>query len=113
VASAKNLKGEELMPTFTRQELIHIANLSALKLEEHEIDLFTQQIQKILSYVDQLQRVTIAQQAESIRNVNIFREDVVVKSDAKAVLAQAPQVDDVFFAVPKILDEKKSEGGSL
>ncbi|MFA6263665.1 MAG: Asp-tRNA(Asn)/Glu-tRNA(Gln) amidotransferase subunit GatC [Candidatus Babeliales bacterium] len=98
------------MSTFNKQELMHIANLSALKLEEHEVDLFVQQIQKILSAMDQLQSVTVARQAEHVRNVNIFRDDVAIKSDAKAVLAQAPQVDDVFFAVPKILDEKKSEG---
>jgi aspartyl-tRNA(Asn)/glutamyl-tRNA(Gln) amidotransferase subunit C len=98
------------MPTITRQELMHIANLSALKLEDHEIDLFTQQIQTILAYIDQLQSVAVTSQAPSIRNINILRDDVAVKGDAKAVLAQAPQVDDVFFAVPKILDEKKSEG---
>ncbi|MFA5306797.1 MAG: Asp-tRNA(Asn)/Glu-tRNA(Gln) amidotransferase subunit GatC [Candidatus Babeliales bacterium] len=98
------------MPTITRQELMHIAHLSALKLEDHEIDLFTQQIQTILAYIDQLQSVTITTHAQSIRNVNILRNDVAIKGNAKAVLAQAPQVDDVFFAVPKILDEKKSEG---
>ncbi len=98
------------MPTITRQELMHIANLSALKLEDHEIDLFTQQIQKILAYVDQLQAVTVTTQAANVRNINIFRDDIAQRGDAKAVLAQAPQVDDVFFAVPKILDEKKTEG---
>ena len=98
------------MPTITRQELMHIANLSALKLEDHEIDLFTQQIQTILAYIDQLQSVAVTTQAASVRNINILRDDVAVKGDAKSVLAQAPQVDDVFFAVPKILDEKKSEG---
>lgn len=98
------------MPTITRQELMHIANLSALKLEDHEIDLFTQQIQTILAYIDQLQSVTVTTQAASVRNINILRDDVAIKGDAKVVLAQAPQVDDVFFAVPKILDEKKSEG---
>ncbi len=89
---------------------MHIANLSALKLEDHEIDLFTQQIQTILAYIDQLQSVAVTTQAASVRNINILRDDVAVKGDAKSVLAQAPQVDDVFFAVPKILDEKKSEG---
>jgi aspartyl-tRNA(Asn)/glutamyl-tRNA(Gln) amidotransferase subunit C len=98
------------MSTFNKQELMHIAHLSALTLEEREVDLFIQQIQQILLYMDQLQHVSIGHQVEHVRNSNIFREDVTMKSDAKAVLAQAPQVDDVFFAVPKILDEKKSEG---
>ena len=100
------------MSTFNKQELMHIAHLSALKLEEQEVDLFVQQIQQILSYMNQLQQVNIVQQTGHVRNINIFRDDVVVTSDAHAVLAQAPQVDDAFIAVPKILDEKKSEGAA-
>lgn len=94
------------MKSLNKQELLHIANLSALKLEDKEIEFFSQQIQQILSYIDQLQTVAITAQPEQIKNINIFREDKALQGDAHAVLAQAPQVDDGFFAVPKILDEK-------
>jgi aspartyl-tRNA(Asn)/glutamyl-tRNA(Gln) amidotransferase subunit C len=94
------------MADFNKQELLHIANLSALKLEDHEIDAFVGQINTILTYVDQLKQVQVADQVSQVRNINIFREDEPIKGDAKDVLAQAPQVDDNYFAVPKILDEK-------
>jgi aspartyl-tRNA(Asn)/glutamyl-tRNA(Gln) amidotransferase subunit C len=94
------------MATFNKQDLLHIAHLSALTLEESEIDVFTNQIKTILTYVDELQQVTLSHQAESVSNVNVFREDIAVKADSASVLAQAPLKDDNYFTVPKILDEK-------
>jgi aspartyl-tRNA(Asn)/glutamyl-tRNA(Gln) amidotransferase subunit C len=94
------------MTTFNKQELLHIAKLSALKLEEHEIEVFTEQIKTILSYVDQLKSVDAIAQTQEIRNINIFRQDEPIKTDSAPILAQAPAVDEKYFSVPKILDEK-------
>lgn len=94
------------MASFNKEELLHIAHLSALKLDDKEIDLFVDQIKTILGFVDQLKEVKISTQAESVHNVNIFREDTAIKTDASAIMEQAPVVDGPYFAVPKILDEK-------
>jgi len=94
------------MATFTKQELLHIATLSALKLEESEVAVFTEQINTILTYVDQLAPVVIKPVDQDIRNVNVFRDDVAVKKDRDAVQAIAPEVDEGYFVVPTILEEK-------
>lgn len=94
------------MTTFNKQELLNIAKLSALKLNEQEIDLYMGQIQSILSYVDQLQAVPITSDQTNVRNSNIFREDIAIQKDNTLVLQQAPEVDEGYFTVPKILDEK-------
>lgn len=94
------------MAHFNKQELLDIAHLSALKLEEHEIKVFTEQISAILSYVDQLAQVNIVAQTNQAGNVNIFRQDVAIKTDSTPILAQAPETDENYFVVPKILDEK-------
>lgn len=94
------------MITFDKKELLDIANLSALKLEDNEIALFTEQIKAILSYVQQLQEVQITTKATHTGNVNIFREDIVYKTDNMPILAQAPKIDENYFEVPKILEEK-------
>jgi len=94
------------MSAFNKQELLNIANLSALKLEDSEMIQFEQQIKAILAYVDQLQTVPLSDNISRVRNVNIFRDDVAVKIDTTAILAQAPEVDENYFTVPKILDEK-------
>jgi len=94
------------MTTFTKEELLHIANLSGLPLAEHELDQFRQQINAILTYVDQLQTVKLGQEAAGVRNVNVLRDDRAERKDSAAILAQAPETDDGYFVVPKILDEK-------
>ncbi len=94
------------MITFTKEELLKIAQLSGLKLETNEVDSYTQQIGSILEYVEQLKEVTITTEAQSLRSVNVMREDVSIRSDSAAIRSQAPEVDETFFAVPKILDEK-------
>lgn len=94
------------MTTFNRDELEHIAHLSALKLEEQEIELFIKQIKQVLTYVDQLTEVTVSQQVFPVRNSNVLREDLAIKTNSKPILALAPQADDGYFSVPKILDDK-------
>ena len=94
------------MATFTKEELLHIAKLSALKLEESEVAAFTGQIQSALSYVDQLAPVVIKPVETNVGNVNVFREDIVVKKDRDAVMVVAPEVDEGYFVVPTILEEK-------
>lgn len=94
------------MATFTKEELLHIAKLSALTLEENEIAAFTGQINAVLQYVDQLAPVVIKEIDTDIRNVNVLRDDIAVKKDRTDVLAVAPEVDEGYFAVPTILEEK-------
>ncbi len=93
------------MTTFTKEELLHIATLSGLKLDDQEIPVFTEQIKAILGYVDQLHNVPGVQVAVQ-QQPNVLRDDVSRPTDATAILATAPETDDGFFVVPKILDEK-------
>ncbi len=94
------------MTTFNKEELLNIAKLSALHLNDQELSLYAEQIKAILAYVDQLKTVQITAEATSIRNVNIFRDDTAVPKDGSLMLARAPEVDEGYFTVPKILDEK-------
>ncbi|MBY0353333.1 Asp-tRNA(Asn)/Glu-tRNA(Gln) amidotransferase subunit GatC [Candidatus Babeliales bacterium] len=93
------------MTTFNREELLKLAQLSSLHLEENEIDTYVERLSAILAYVKQLQEVSKTSEAEQVRNVNVFREDAVVVCDrAEEMLAQAPEREDHYFVVPKILD---------
>ena len=94
------------MTTFNKDELLHLADLAGLPLEEHEIALFSEQIKAILAYVDQLQTANLGSEAAPTRTDNVLREDVAASKPNAAILAQAPETDDGYFVVPKILDEK-------
>jgi aspartyl-tRNA(Asn)/glutamyl-tRNA(Gln) amidotransferase subunit C len=94
------------MAEFNKEELLKIAKLSGINMTDQDIVLFTGQIQKVLSFIDQLQAVNISATAESVRNVNILRNDTCVPSTAANPLDLTPQRQDRYFVVPKILDEK-------
>ena len=93
------------MVTFNREELLKLAQLSSLHLEESEIDTYVERLSAILGYVRQLQEVSTTHEAEQVRNINVFREDNAVACDrTEEMLAQAPEREDHYFSVPKILD---------
>lgn len=92
------------MTQFNKEDLLVIAKLSALELNDEEINLFTKQIGGILSYVNKLQEVDTSVNADPVRNQNIFREDIVQPCNADAVLAQAPEREGRYIVVPNILD---------
>lgn len=94
------------MADFNKEELLKIAHLSALKIDDKEIDIFVEQIKTILSYVDQLQQVPQSAETLPVRNINFFREDIAIQCDSSEILAQAPERNETYFVVPTILEEK-------
>ncbi|MFC1830215.1 Asp-tRNA(Asn)/Glu-tRNA(Gln) amidotransferase subunit GatC, partial [Thermodesulfobacteriota bacterium] len=77
----------------TRDEVIHVANLARLDLDEAAIDTFAEQIGTILEYVDTLKRVDtegVAPTSHAISLTNAFREDTVTDDfDRDSALANA------------------------
>jgi len=71
------------MINFDKEELLNIAKLSGLKLDNNEITLFAQHIPKILDYVEQLQKVNMTDEVEyitykeSIKHKERFDQDVL------------------------------------
>lgn len=96
------------MAEFNKEELLKIANLSAIKLNNEELAAFSQQIQSILDYVDQLKEVLTTDQhvGQYVGNTNILREDEAIQSNPQPILECAPQRDGNYFVVPKIFEEK-------
>lgn len=94
------------MTTFNKEELHKIAQLSALKIDDSEVDAFVAQMGTILEFVDQLKQVTITAQAQPVRNVNVMRDDVAVQRPSEDLLSLAPERDGQYFVVPNILEEK-------
>ena len=92
------------MINFSKEDLLKLANFSSLYLDEREIDFYNKQLKMVLDYIDTLQQVPITEEAESVKNKNIFREDQSKATNAENVLNQAPQRKDRYFVVPNILD---------
>jgi len=95
------------MTKITRGEILKIARISHLDLHEDEIQPLISQIEQVLSYTERVKEVAADVQEPSTKNVNTFREDVVVKTDKKPILAQAPEREGDYFVVPMILESSE------
>lgn len=95
------------MADFSKQELLKVAKLSVLNLSDSEIDSFTNNLSKVLTFIDQIKEVEVSQTALQVKNKNILREDEVIPTDSTDILNLAPEKQENYFVVPKILDENK------
>jgi aspartyl-tRNA(Asn)/glutamyl-tRNA(Gln) amidotransferase subunit C len=92
----------------TREDVQRVATLARLRLTAAEEDRLTEQLDKILHYMDKLNELDtshIEPLANAVDRVNAFREDKVTnRPNPDALLANAPAKDDSFFQVPKIIE---------
>ncbi len=85
-----------------------IASLARVAVTEAEVAAMTGELNNILGWVEQLGEVDTAgvePLAAVIPNHLRLREDVVTDGDIRDdVLANAPQAEHGFFAVPKVIE---------
>jgi aspartyl-tRNA(Asn)/glutamyl-tRNA(Gln) amidotransferase subunit C len=94
------------MAKISKDDVLKIAAMSHIELQEEEIPALISQLEDVLTYAERVQKIAADVQEPQIKNVNVVRDDVVVPSDAQAILARAPQREDDFFVVPSILEDK-------
>ena len=95
------------MTKISSSDVRKVAQLARLELPDDQIEIYTAQIEEILSYVDQLQEIdtkNVSPTTRAVEVVNSMREDLVdVKCLREDILNQAPHREGDFFRVPKIL----------
>ena len=100
------MKDTKLMK-ITKDEVLYVADLARLDLDEASIDKFAGQIGTILDYVDKLNEVDtegIRPTSHAISLTNAFREDEQKEHlERDKVLANAPDKEDGSFIVPKVV----------
>lgn len=92
----------------TRKDVEHVALLSRLEIAETDIEKFTGQLDAILEYVDVLDTADtegIEPTAHVLPLKNVMRADEVRPSLARELaLSNAPEQEDGYFKVPKIME---------
>jgi aspartyl-tRNA(Asn)/glutamyl-tRNA(Gln) amidotransferase subunit C len=92
----------------TKHDVEHVARLARLRFTEDQLDLYTEQLNGILSYFDKLQEldttgVEAATHAVSLSNA--YRIDSVKQSlPEEASLQNAPEREHSCFKVPKVIE---------
>ena len=97
------------MTKITREEVKKVAHLARLELNENEINNHAEQLEKILDYIRQLEKIDtddIPCTTRAIEVINVFRKDEKKKSDCnEELLDLGPLREDKYFKVPKIITE--------
>ena len=92
----------------SREEIQRVAMLARLRLTAEEEERFTEQLDKILQYMDKLNQLDTSEVqplAHAVDIVNAFREDKVTnRPNVDVLLVNALVRDETFFRVPKIIE---------
>ena len=95
------------MAKLHRDELQKFIDLTSLKLDSAETDALLTDLEQLLSYTDELSSVEIQETAATIINSNLFREDEAHPHLSTPLIEQAPEREETYFVVPKIVDQDK------
>ena len=97
------------MSKITQEEVKKVAQLARLELNESEINNHAEQLEKILQYIKQLEKIetdNVSCTTRAIEVTNSFRKDERKDyGDIKKILDLAPDREDKFFKVPKIITD--------
>ena len=90
-------------------DIARVAHLARIALTEDEMAAYSEQLVHILEHAERVQALPtegVEPTSHPLPMVNAFRPDEVVESlNRDDVLAGAPDAEDGYFRVPKILDE--------
>ena len=92
------------------KDVEHIAKLAKLEFTDAEKEKFTHQMNQILEYVEQMNKLDTSR-VEPLSHVielsNVFRADEVKQGvSTEEALKNAPSKTEEFFKVPKVINEK-------
>ena len=92
----------------TKKDVEHIAKLARIEFSEEEKEKFTEQLDKILSYVAKLNELN-TEKVEPMAHVlplqNVLREDKVTnETPSPDVFKIAPQFDGSLYKVPPVIE---------
>ena len=97
------------MTKITKEEVKKVAQLARLELDVNEINNHADQLEKILDYIKQLEKIdteNVPCTTRALEVTNVFRKDEKKKYDStEEILHLGPSREDKYFKVPKIINE--------
>ena len=97
------------MIRISKEQVKKVADLARIDLNEDETEYHYVQLEKILDYINQLDKINtddIQCTTRAIEVVNVTRDDIKQDCENKEeILDLAPSREENFFKVPKILKD--------
>lgn len=100
------------MAKITTKDIKHVAELSNLKLTPKEEEKYSSQLEKIISYIEELNEVktkNVEPTSQTTGLLNIKRKDEVKSEDVlsqKQALSGTEKTNNGYFVIPGIFEEK-------
>ena len=92
----------------TREEILHIANLASLNLEENEVDKYLENLEDILNFANVVNNAPVDGLDVTIgsnETKNVFRKDEVKRfEDTDSLLQNAESKEQNMFKIPKVIN---------
>ena len=92
----------------SKEEILHIADLAQLELEENEVEKYMLHLQDILNFANIVNNAPVEGLDVTIganEAKNVFRKDEVkVFDNIEGLLQNAPEQDRHMFKIPKVLN---------
>lgn len=99
------------MALISREEVLHIARLARLRLDAEEIELYREQLGRILEYFKKLEELDTAgvePTVQALEASNVLRADEPRPSiPREEALRNAPRGREGFFEVPAVITSKE------
>ena len=97
----------------SKDEILHVAELANLKLQDNEVDSFVSQLDKIVNMESKLASVDTTG-IEPTYNMGdtetVFREDKGIRTQTREqMLENVPETDNNLIKVPTIVDKEDDE----
>ena len=97
------------MKPISNDEVKKVAQLARLEVKDSEIHPHADQLEKILEYINQLEKIkteNVPCTTRAIEVVNVLRKDEKKNyENSEEILDLAPSRENKFFKVPKIINE--------
>ena len=91
----------------SKEEILHIAELANLKLQDEEIPEYLKNLQDILNFANIVNKAPVEglnTAVGSLDSFNVFRKDEIkIFEDNKALLENAPEEEENMFRIPKVI----------
>jgi aspartyl-tRNA(Asn)/glutamyl-tRNA(Gln) amidotransferase subunit C len=94
--------------SITREDVLHLAELSSISLDESQIEPLIKDLDNIVNYfsqLDELNTENVEPTYQCFDMQNVWREDNIVEFEAKRddLLALTKETEDNQIKVPKVL----------
>ena len=91
-----------------RKAVEHIAKLARIDLDEAELEYFSAQLSKIVSYIEKINQLESKDAPDTFSPhgyTNVYRDDKVVRFDNSQGLVKIfPASEEGFIKIPKVID---------